>query len=270
MKTMNILVPTDFSDNSFRALGYVYRHFSIDKINVTVMHTIEEPHSTAFVMKNMDRLMQKDADSGMKGFLKTFEKYFPDLQKPKSVIVRGYFNDWVNEYADSQDIDLVVMGSKGVSNDGGLFFGSVTQSVIRLAKIPVLAIPNKDIEKPISLISIATPLTTLPHEDFLNSFSNIITPNQPELEIIRVVNEDSNDKFSDNEISLNGKPIPEKYIENDFIVLGLKEYLENSDTDIVGIFNKSTSGMEYLFGISSTRNLMSVTTLPLLAMPLRK
>lgn len=269
MKPLNILVPTDFSDNSFRALSYVYHHFALDKIKVTVMHTIEEPHSTAFVMKNMDRLMQKDADRGMGGFLKTFEKYFPNIEKPKSVIVKGYFNDWVNEYADSQDIDLIVMGSKGISNDGGLFFGSVTQSVIRLAKIPVLAVPNKDIEKPVSLISIATPLTTLPHEDFLSLFTNSITPNQPELEIIRVVNEDSKDKFKDNEMTFNGAMIPERYVENDFIVEGLMEYLEKSSTDIVGIFNKTTSGMDYLFGMSSTRNLMSVTTLPLLAMPLR-
>ena len=266
---LNILVPTDFSDNSFRALAYVYSHFSTEKINVTLMHTIEEPQSTAFVMKNMSSMMQKDAEKSLKGFVQTFEKFFPDITPPKTLMVKGYLSDWVNEYAKNKKIDLIVMGSKGMSNEGKMFFGSVTQSVIRLAKIPVLAVPNLAIEKPISLISIATPRTELPHEDFITLFCNSVKPPTPKLEILRVVNEDSKEKFKDNQMSVGGNPIPEKYIENDFIVAGLREYLDKSDTDIVGIFNKTTSGMNYLFGMSNTRNLMSVSNLPLLAMPIR-
>lgn len=267
---LNILVPTDFSDNSFRALAYVYTHFANEKINVTLMHTIEEPQSTAFVMKNMSGMMQKDAEKSLKGFVQTFQKHFPDITPPETLMVKGYLSDWVNGYAKNNKINLIVMGSKGMSNEAKLFFGSVTQSVIRLAKIPVLAVPNLTIEKPISLISIATPRTELPHEDFITLFINSVKPAIPKIEILRVVNEDSKEKFKDNEMSLGGIPIAERYIENDFIVAGLKEYLDKSDTDIVGIFNKTTSGMNYLFGMSNTRNLTNVSSMPLLAMPLNR
>ncbi|HXN01259.1 MAG TPA: universal stress protein [Candidatus Dormibacteraeota bacterium] len=42
--------------------------------------------------------------------------------------------------ARSQGADLIVMGSRGLSDIGGLFVGSVTHKVLQLAHVPVLVV----------------------------------------------------------------------------------------------------------------------------------
>jgi nucleotide-binding universal stress UspA family protein len=51
--------------------------------------------------------------------------------------------------ARSQGADLIVMGSRGLSDIAGLFVGSVTHQVLHLAHVPVLVVrpPEAPIEK---------------------------------------------------------------------------------------------------------------------------
>jgi nucleotide-binding universal stress UspA family protein len=51
--------------------------------------------------------------------------------------------------ARSQGADLIVMGSRGLSDIGGLFVGSVTHKVLQLAHVPVLVVrpPEAPAEK---------------------------------------------------------------------------------------------------------------------------
>ena len=51
------------------------------------------------------------------------------------------------DYAETNDIDLVVMGTHGRTGIGRYLLGSVTEKVVRLSEIPVLTIhppPNKE------------------------------------------------------------------------------------------------------------------------------
>jgi len=51
--------------------------------------------------------------------------------------------------ARSQGVDLIVMGSRGLSEIAGLFVGTVTHKVLQLAHIPVLVVrpPKAPVEK---------------------------------------------------------------------------------------------------------------------------
>jgi nucleotide-binding universal stress UspA family protein len=54
------------------------------------------------------------------------------------VAFKGQAADEIVETAAIRNADLIVMGSRGLSDVAGLFLGSVTHKVIRLAKVPVL------------------------------------------------------------------------------------------------------------------------------------
>jgi nucleotide-binding universal stress UspA family protein len=48
----------------------------------------------------------------------------------------------INKKAVENDVDMIIMGSKGNSDDmKAIFFGSTTEKVLRFIKRPVLCIP---------------------------------------------------------------------------------------------------------------------------------
>ena len=60
-------------------------------------------------------------------------------QAPKAIV----------DTARTQGVDLIIMGSRGLSDIAGLFVGSVTHKVLQLAHVPVLVVrpPKVSIEK---------------------------------------------------------------------------------------------------------------------------
>ncbi len=61
----------------------------------------------------------------------------------------GHAAKEIVDTARRQGADLIVMGSRGLSDIGGLFVGSVTHKVLRLAHVPVLVVrpPEAPVEK---------------------------------------------------------------------------------------------------------------------------
>jgi len=60
------------------------------------------------------------------------------------------------ETATDNNIDLIVMGSRGLSDLQGLLLGSVTHKVIQLANIPVLGDSNRAIRERITVAAVQT------------------------------------------------------------------------------------------------------------------
>ena len=66
----------------------------------------------------------------------------------RAVVARHAAKEIV-ETARSEGADLIIMGSRGLSDIAGLFVGSVTHKVLQLAHIPVLVVrpPEAPVEK---------------------------------------------------------------------------------------------------------------------------
>ena len=56
--------------------------------------------------------------------------------------VYGALIESIRIYCDENDIDLIVMGSHGISGKNEYFIGSNTQKVVRKIHVPVLVIKN--------------------------------------------------------------------------------------------------------------------------------
>ena len=56
--------------------------------------------------------------------------------------------DAANDIVAKEDIDIIVMGTKGKTDDRNITFGSQTLQVIKYVKCPVLAIPNGYHDRP--------------------------------------------------------------------------------------------------------------------------
>jgi nucleotide-binding universal stress UspA family protein len=60
-----------------------------------------------------------------------------------TVVLDGHPAEELDMYADSQDINLVVIGTHGRKGLNRLLIGSVAEKVIRRAKIPVLVVRSR-------------------------------------------------------------------------------------------------------------------------------
>lgn len=60
----------------------------------------------------------------------------------KEYLTQGMLPDEINDLVDQLNADVIVMGTRGETNDRSLTFGSNTMQVFRYVKCPVLAVPE--------------------------------------------------------------------------------------------------------------------------------
>lgn len=135
---MNILLPTDFSDNSRNAAAYALQFFKDIPCNFYLLHVISVPPeelSTGYatmsseIKKKFNELLQ---------WLET-QKTNPNHQFHVCFKV-DYLIEAVRAKVAEKKIDLILMGTKGSTNQQGVVIGQNTSDVMRKVKCPVLAI----------------------------------------------------------------------------------------------------------------------------------
>jgi nucleotide-binding universal stress UspA family protein len=109
----NILVPVDGSKNSERALELACDLGSKFEINLVILHVIPNPAGT---------------QAGL-------EKAVTAVQKPDKVATAyGSVAAEIVKYAKENKTDMIVMGSRGLSDFAGFFMDSVFHKVSHLSE----------------------------------------------------------------------------------------------------------------------------------------
>ncbi len=139
-----ILVPTDFSDQAENALKVAVHIAEKNNSEIYIIHSLEMPLH-----------ISSAGDSGGMPesiyFIRLAENHFEELlEKPyledleiHEAIGHGEVYSDINEVTMSKDIDLIVMGSHGISGFKEMFIGSNTEKVVRTSNVPVLVIKNE-------------------------------------------------------------------------------------------------------------------------------
>jgi len=142
-----ILYPTDFSDLARKALAYVKQLREAGTREVVVVHVIDsrEVNTVARAMALYGSKVQQDADQHIKEKIaQDMDAIAEELRKTglavKTRVKTGIpFTEIVN-IAEEENVSGIVLGSHGVSNVEEMLLGSVSEKVIRKAKVPVLVI----------------------------------------------------------------------------------------------------------------------------------
>jgi nucleotide-binding universal stress UspA family protein len=142
----NILFSTDFSASSENAVPYVKllaRHF---ESSVTVLHVrppvVGATTQAATWAVNLEATKILDSEH-RKELFELFAE-FPQ----KVIIEQGSIEDCLNAALRQNDIDLIVIGTRGRSGLGKLLLGSVAEQILRNAPCPVLTVgPGIDIAR---------------------------------------------------------------------------------------------------------------------------
>ena len=137
-----VLVPIDGSENSFRALKHGLFLGSRLGAKLVVLYVLDTP-PVPFVQS------QKVIDSVDKSFEKESKEVFTKVDSEaknydidyETVLLKGHhIASLINEYADQNDIDVIVIGSRGYGKVKTTILGSVSHDVSHHTKKPVLII----------------------------------------------------------------------------------------------------------------------------------
>ena len=149
-----ILVPTDFSANAENALN-----FAIEIVNRTggyiqLYHAYTVPSSTGSFI-SVERYITKDAELELARLVKKIKPRLSSKVILDSKMANGSAIALVCNKAETDDYDLIVMGTQGASGLKGRLFGSNASGIMNRTKVPVLAIPSEVKYQPLDKIVFA-------------------------------------------------------------------------------------------------------------------
>ncbi|MFH4964019.1 universal stress protein [Gaetbulibacter sp. M235] len=167
----NILLPTDFSENSWNAIQYAIHFFDTKACNFHILHvdrlsylvTGDIPYAATDSV--VEEVYTKPAKIKLRQTLKHISEQFPHHGKHRFYTYTDYnfFTDSVKKMVDEKNIDCIVMGTKGASGLNKYIIGSSASDVITRINCTTLAIPEN--AKFIKPKEIAFPTDFLMHYD---------------------------------------------------------------------------------------------------------
>ena len=156
----NILLPTDFSDNSWSAIAYALQLLKNEPCKFYILHTyIPTIFNIEYVLVSPAQFGLGDAirETALNNLKLLKDKIKTTFKNPKHQFETiASFNNLILEIKDlvaSKNIDYIIMGTKGATGTAEVLFGTNTIHVLNNAQCPVLAIPeNFEYESPFEIL----------------------------------------------------------------------------------------------------------------------
>ena len=139
---MKILLPVDGSPYTKRMLGYVAAHEELfgpqhEYIFATAVAPVP-PHVTHFVSRTTLQDYYKDEADKVLDPVRAFAAQHG--WNARLVQLEGVAPEALAQFANSEKVDLIVMGSHGHSALGSVLLGSVATGVLARCHVPVLLV----------------------------------------------------------------------------------------------------------------------------------
>jgi nucleotide-binding universal stress UspA family protein len=147
-----ILVPIDGSDLSFKAASYALHLAKMENAELTALNVVEDIKQGGSIGSQAKYGNVSIVDAFRKVRKESAEQWISKIEqdaKNQGVALRGEILDdednssesgVITEYAEKNNFDLIVIGSKGRSKLQRLLTGGVANAVVNNAKTPVLVV----------------------------------------------------------------------------------------------------------------------------------
>lgn len=148
----HIVLPTDFSDTSFKAAMFAFDLFGTDGNTFTLVHTYLKPAFDNALLPPIGDSTRRKAVNGLRRF-----EHGCRAHAGKAVLAKKashlQLTDVLNALDQEKGIDMIVMGTQGEGNHG--LVGRNTTAVVLGATAPVIAVPSQWSPVPVARIMLA-------------------------------------------------------------------------------------------------------------------
>ena len=268
MKT--VLMLTNFSETSRKAIiGYMKIHSQLKSDSkFGLLNVYSAPKTGQSQLLKIDDILEQYSLQDLKREKQQIDKV-AGLDKLDIDLIsgKGDLVKVINQLDEKRPIDLIVLGSKGSNILKQLILGSNTDKVVRLAKCPVLVVPeNIDFKKPRKIV-FATDLKECRFEKHFERLANIIRFFGAELLILNIYKETKPDgEFFEKLMNVHLKDIPHSfhYIQNNDAAKGISSFLVENQADMLALIERPGNLLVKMFRHSVTNQLALSAEMPLL------
>ena len=143
IKIKKILFPLDLTENSSKILPYVLSISEKYDSIIYLLHVVQDlnrwgklyvPHPS------MDKFQKEAIEVAKKAMDKVCENQLQSCPNFQKRVVSGDTVDEILKVVESEDIDLLIMGTHGRKGLEHTIFGSVANNVLKKSPVPVLVI----------------------------------------------------------------------------------------------------------------------------------
>lgn len=274
-----ILIPTDFSKNSWNATTYIINLFKREDCEFHILNTfylggystenllIPEPGDAAYqtIKENSEKNMEK---------LKTQLNFRDDSPNHRFYFHSefGPLTDVVKTMVEKKDIEFIGMGTRGKTNSNELIFGSNAINVMENIRVcPVLAIPGNSIFKDPNEIVFPTSFKTHFKRRELKHLIEISKLTNAPVRILHIKKEDTLSKEQQENKELledifHGIEYSHHQLENISLKKGLHSFVQSRGSEMIAFINKKHTFFGSIFTNPMVKDLGAHAQVPILAL----
>lgn len=269
-----ILIPTDFSAQAHNAIEYAFNLFSPKESTFVLLNTYRAPHASSGMLINLTKILSDDSKNGLAQEMQWLSDKYPD--HAKQCITESVYSEFpagVNKMVEKHQIDLVVLGTKGLNGWRNWFSSSNSSLISNSNKFPILVVPDHvsiSVPKKVVLASDLEPsIKTLLYKSVAGVLKGVVDQftllhvNKPTASL-------SEDNLKEKEALLSAfEELEPKYdeIASSKVFDGITQYNKNNGVELLIMTARGKSFFEKITNTSNTKEMVMLTNIPLMVLP---
>lgn len=276
----SILLPTDFSENSWNAIQYALSFFENSICHFFILHVNRLGNiasvDTSYITtpETIEDVQTKLAKKKLRELLKRISKELPHNKKHKFYTITDYnfFIESIRNHVQEKNIDMIVIGTKGASGLKKFIVGSNTGDIITKVPCTTLVVPENAKFKSIKEIAFPTDLSILYHIQTLQPISEILETFPSFLRILHIIKKEKDlntdqvkykelleDYFFNNNYSFH-------FLTNDNIEDAVQCFVQSRDIDIIAMVAKNLNYFQRILFSPTVKEISYHTDVPFLVL----
>jgi len=274
-----ILIPTDFSLNSWNAIKYCLELFKNIKCTFYILHVNPIPpysgagsgvRTSTTILREA---MLKESKVQLKKLLDQIKEY-SDCTNHSFITTAlyDYFVESIKREVQDKKINLIVMGTKGASGLKRVTLGSNTGDVITKVKCPLLAVPENTAYSIPKEIAFPTDYHIAYDINVLDTLTNMVEMNNATLRIVHISKkgEDLTEEQRENKEFLHDylRGIDHSFhsLTSTRLETAIQCFVESRDIDIVAMVAKNLNFYQRILFKPAVEEISYHTDIPFLVL----
>lgn len=275
----NVLIPTDFSENSHNALRYALDYFADIPVNFYILHVslkaplYKDEETDEFLGESAKNHTTQSPIALLKEEIKTCRLL---AKNPQHAFFPLHENvllvEAIRKHVSEKEIHYILMGTKGTSKINRTEIGSNTSEVITKVKCPVLVIPEHAKFNKIKNIAFPTDYNYMYKNRVISTIYETLKLQTAALRILNI--KSNNHELTQTQMENKGflqdflKETKHSFhfLESKNIETGIQEFVETWEIDMIAMVAKNLNFIQRLLFRPTIKSISYHTEIPFLVL----